>query len=145
MSEQEYNKTKEAFQQATEKYKHLNQVIDEFKFEVISTLDNLWLEGSKMKNSVPFYWNKIITGDYLILTIQNINGDSIEDTFSHLGIDIKDGNLYFEQAKAFANYHCRESVINVIKKFFELNKIEYKTCGLGYDITVDKAFEVTIK
>lgn len=129
------------YKDAVSKLNNLNQTVEGFNFKVIPTLQDLSDEAHLMENSVFNYYGKIIDGNYVILTIDNINGDSVNETHSNIGFDISGNKIVFEQAKAKSNYRCRESVINAIKKYCEINNIEYKSAYCYKDLTPDKDLE----
>lgn len=129
------------YKDAVSKLNHLNQTVEGFNFKVIPTLQDLSDEAHLMENSVFNYYGKIIDGNYVILTIDNINGDSVNETHSNIGFDIFENKLIFEQAKAKANYRCRESVISAIKKYCEINNIPWEDSYCAFDLDVNKQYE----
>lgn len=132
------------YKESVSKLNHLNQTVDDFIFKVIPTLQDLSDEAYLMENSVFNYYGKIIDGIYVILTIDNIKGDSVKETHSNIGFDIVGNKIIFEQAKAKSNYRCRESVINAIKKYCELNNISWEDSYCAFDLDVNTQYEYSM-
>ena len=123
---------------------HLNQVVEDFSFTVIPTLEDLADEAHLMQNSVYNYFGKIIDGNYVILTIHNIHGDSDIETHSNIGFDIIGNNIIFEQAKAKANYRCRKPVIDAIKSYCRINNIPWEGSYCESDLHSNELYELKV-
>ncbi len=118
----------ELFKEQIKKYQFLNQIINEYDFKVIDTPDKLLELSKKMKNAAREYFDKIIAGEYLILTVCE-NHCGSEDKFTNFGLRIEDSNLIFDEGvnlKMYQNKTAPKEIAMVFKKFVDKNNIQYK-------------------
>lgn len=135
----------EAYKIETGELQHLNQTVNGFEFKVISSLNDLLLEAALMQNSVYEYKHKVIAGTYVMLTIDDVAGDTVFKTHSNLGLNISGGIITFEQAKAKLNFHCRTPVIEAIKEYCKKNSIDYSNSYCRFDLEPNAGIEYRTK
>ena len=114
----------ELFTKQTEKHNYLNQTIDDYKFSVISALPELQKLADRMKNAAFHYKNLIMKGEYLILTIDNGQGED----FTNFGIRKESNNLIFDESvklKLYMNRNSPEHVWDAFKLYAKKNNIAY--------------------
>lgn len=110
------------FKLQTAQYNDLNQTIDNCVFSVISELSDLKKLAEEMKNAAYHYRNKILLGEYLILTINN----GIKNEFTNFGLRIEDSQLIFDDGvklRLKQNEIAPDNISQVFQKYAQNNKI----------------------
>lgn len=113
------------FNEQTEKINYLNQEINNYKFHVVSSLQELRTLADKMKNAAFHYRTLILKGEYLILTIDN--GQDKDFTNFGIKIDSISNSLMFDTGvnlKLYMNMPSPQHVRDVFNQFAQKNNIK---------------------
>ncbi len=113
------------FEVQTKKYDFLNQQIENYNFKVISTLNELNSLANTMGNCARTYFNKIVNGRCIILTISHKYNPS---HFTNFCLNIRKPSLWLDHTnlKIKHNYRPPQHMAEAFKKFADQNHIKYE-------------------
>lgn len=108
------------YENAIKTFEELNIVVDDVKFTVMPTVEELNKEGVRMHHCIYTYLERICERKYLAVNVQHI----ISNERATMGLIRNQNKLTFEQLKGYQNSRATSELILAVINFCRKNDIE---------------------
>jgi len=128
-------KQAEFYKKAVAEFGHLNVVVDDVEFTVLSTIETLNKEGLTVGHCIYSYLKRVCERQYLAIHVEHtLSNERATGGFNRSGKSLK-----FEQLKGYQNSRATAEMIGAVIKFCSINKI---SCSNGSsDLQPNRSYE----
>jgi len=114
-------KKAEFYKKSIKDIEHINVTIDDIKFTVVPTLEDLNKEGMTMGHCVYTYLDRVVNKNYVAVHVQHL----LSNERATLGLMRSGTGLEFDQLKGYQNSRATSEMIAAVVEYLEEHKIKF--------------------